>query len=257
MLRAPGAGQTTGVTKGEVRIGCSGWLYRDWRGLVYPAELTTKQWFGYYTTLFDTVEVNTTFYRLARIDAVKRWVEQTPEDFLFTIKGSRYLTHIKRLQERDLGFKRFYDSIAPLVGHRKMGPVLWQLPPDFKRDDDRLAAWLEALPAGRHTMEFRHETWFREPVLEMLREHRVALTWPDRPDLPKPPSLEPTADFAFIRFHAGARGRRGNYSESELREWADRIRGLASEVDVFAYFNNDWEGFAVANGKRLRRLLGA
>jgi uncharacterized protein YecE (DUF72 family) len=138
-----------------------------------------------------------------------------------------------------------------------MGPVLWQLPPDFKRDDDRLRAWLDALPPGRHTMEFRHETWFEPAVLDMLRERNVALTWPDRPTLPKPPSLEPTADFAFIRFHYGARGRRGNYSDTEIDEWAGRIRVLASDVDVFAYFNNDWEGFAVENGKRLRRLLGA
>jgi uncharacterized protein YecE (DUF72 family) len=105
-------------------------------------------------------------------------------------------------------------------------------------------------------MEFRHETWFEPPVLDMLRERNVALTWPDRPNLPKPPSLDPTADFAFIRFHWGARGRRGNYSDTEIDEWADRIRVLASDVDVFAYFNNDWEGFAVDNGKRLRRQLG-
>jgi uncharacterized protein YecE (DUF72 family) len=140
-----------------------------------------------------------------------------------------------------------------------MGPVLWQLPPDFKRDDERLLAWLDALrdaPTARHTIEFRHESWYVDEVLDLLRERNVALAIGDRPNLPKPPSLEPTADFAFIRFHFGERGRRGNYSETELREWAARIEGLASDVDVFAYFNNDWEGFAVANGKRLRRLLG-
>jgi uncharacterized protein YecE (DUF72 family) len=241
-----------------IRIGCSGWNYAHWRnGLVYPPKCPPAKWLPTYAQWFDTVEVNATFYRLTKPQFVERWIEQTPEDFVFTIKGSRYLTHIKRLQERDQGFRRFYDSIAPLVGHHKMGPVLWQLPPDFKRDDDRLHAWLEALPPGRHTMEFRHATWFEPPVLDMLRERNVALTWPDRPNLPTPPSLEPTADFAFIRFHYGARGRRGNYSDSEIAEWADRIRVLASDVDVFAYYNNDWEGFAVENGRRLRRLLDA
>jgi uncharacterized protein YecE (DUF72 family) len=241
-----------------IRIGCSGWNYAHWRnGVVYPPKCPPSRWLPTYAEWFDTVEVNATFYRLTKPQFVQSWIEQTPEDFVFTIKGSRYLTHIKRLQERDQGFTRFYDSIAPLVGHPKMGPVLWQLPPDFKRDDDRLRAWLDALPPGRHTMEFRHETWFEPAVLDMLRERNVALTWPDRPTLPKPPSLEPTADFAFIRFHYGARGRRGNYSDTEIDEWAGRIRVLASDVDVFAYFNNDWEGFAVENGKRLRRLLGA
>ena len=241
-----------------IRIGCSGWNYAHWRnGVVYPPKCPPSRWLPTYAEWFDTVEVNATFYRLTKPQFVQSWIEQTPEDFVFTIKGSRYLTHIKRLQEREQGFSRFYDSIAPLVGHPKMGPILWQLPPDFKRDDDRLRAWLDALPPGRHTMEFRHETWFEPAVLDMLRERNVALTWPDRPTLPKPPSLEPTADFAFIRFHYGARGRRGNYSDTEIDEWAGRIRVLASDVDVFAYFNNDWEGFAVENGKRLRRLLGA
>ena len=241
----------------EVRVGCSGWNYAHWRGgAVYPEGCPPSRWLPTYAQWFETVEVNATFYRLTTPHIVQRWIEQTPPDFVFAVKGSRYLTHIRRLQDRARGFERFYAGIEPLVGNPKLGPVLWQLPPDFRRDDDRLAAWLEALPPGRQTMEFRHESWFAEPVFALLREHGVALTIGDRPDLPKPRTLDPTADFAFIRFHAGARGRRGNYSESELVEWADRIRALASEVDVFAYFNNDWEGFAVRNGLRLRRLLG-
>ena len=241
----------------EVRVGCSGWNYAHWRGgAVYPEGCPPSRWLATYAEWFDTVEVNATFYRLTKPHIVQRWIEQTPEGFVFAVKGSRYLTHIRRLQDRSRGFERFYAGIAPLVGSPKLGPVLWQLPPDFRRDDERLGAWLEALPPGRHTMEFRHESWFAEPVFAVLREHQVAVTIGDRPDLPKPPTLDPTADFAFIRFHAGARGRRGNYSDTELMAWADQIRALASEVDVFAYFNNDWEGFAVRNGLRLRRLLG-
>ena len=241
----------------RVRVGCSGWNYASWRGTVYPPGCPPSRWLEVYADWFDTVEVNATFYRLTRPHIAERWLEQTPEDFLFTVKGSRYLTHMKRLLDRERGPQRFYDSIAPMVGSPKMGPVLWQLPPDFRRDDERLRAWLEALPAGRHTMEFRHESWYAEPVFALRRERRVALAIGDRPDLPKPPTLEPTADFAFIRFHYGARGRRGNYSDRELREWAERIRVLASDVEVLAYFNNDWEGFAVANGRRLKQLLEA
>ena len=243
-----------------IRIGCSGWNYPHWRGgAVYPKGCPPSRWLATYAEWFDTVEVNATFYRLTKPHVVQGWIEQSPDDFIFTIKGSRYLTHMKRLLEREQGLKRFYDSIEPLIGHAKMGPVLWQLPPDFKRDDGRLRAWLDVLettPTERHTVEFRHETWYVEPVFELLRERGVALAVGDRPDLPQPPTLEPTADFAFIRFHYGARGRRGNYSDSEIAEWAERIAALAAEVDVFAYYNNDWEGFAVANGKRLRRLLG-
>ncbi len=243
-----------------LHVGCSGWNYAHWRGgAVYPEGCPPSRWLPTYAQWFDTVEVNATFYRLTKPHVVARWLEQTPEDFLFTIKGSRYLTHIRRLQEREQGIDRFYAGIEPLIGHPKMGPVLWQLPPDFKRDDERLIAWLETIdntPTRRHTIEFRHETWYVDPVFDLLREHNVALAIGDRPNLPQPPTLEPTADFAFIRFPYGARGRRGNYSDSELVEWARRIEVLASDVDVFAYFNNDWEGFAVANGKRLRRLLG-
>jgi uncharacterized protein YecE (DUF72 family) len=243
----------------QIRIGCSGWNYAHWRGgAVYPKGCPPSRWLATYAQWFDTVEVNATFYRLTKPHVVAAWLEQTPDDFLFTIKGSRYLTHMKRLLEREEGLKRFYDSIEPLIGSPKMGPVLWQLPPDFKRDDDRLVAWLDTLdttPTRRHTIEFRHATWYAEPVFALLRERNVALAIGDRPDLPQPPTLEPTADFAFIRFHYGARGRRGNYSDTELSEWADRIAALATDVDVFAYFNNDWEGFAVRNGERLRRLL--
>jgi uncharacterized protein YecE (DUF72 family) len=244
---------------GQIRIGCSGWNYPHWRGgAVYPKGCPPSRWLPTYAEWFDTVEVNATFYRLTKPHVVARWLEQTPEDFVFTLKGSRYLTHIRRLQEREQGLKRFYDSIEPIVGHPKMGPVLWQLPPDFQRDDERLKAWLDVLDTtpGRHTIEFRHATWYVDEVRDMLSAHDVALAIGDRPNLPKPPTYEPTTDFSFIRFHAGERGRRGNYSDTEIDEWAERIRALASSGDVFAYFNNDWEGFAVANGRRLRRLLG-
>lgn len=198
--------------------------------------------------------MNSTFYRLAKPEAVARWVADTPPDFVFTVKASRYLTHMKRLTDMERGVERLYAGIAPLVGSPKLGPVLWQLPERFRRDDDRLAFALERLPPGRHCFEFRHPSWFASEVYGLLHAFGVALvTGHDaRRPLPDAPL---TTDWTLFRFHYGARGRRGNYSETELREWAARIDDLRAEAAVYAYFNNDWEAFAVRNGQRLKRLL--
>jgi uncharacterized protein YecE (DUF72 family) len=238
-----------------LRIGCSGWNYADWRGRFYPAGLPARRWLAHYATCFDTVEVNSTFYRLARPAAVAAWVADTPPDFVFAVKASRYLTHMKRLGDMERGVRRLYDGIAPLVASPKLGPVLWQLPANFHRDDDRLAFALERLPPGDHCFEFRHPSWFAEPVYALLRGHGAALVYGDDPRRPFQ-ALVLTAPWTFVRFHRGTRGRRGNYSETELREWAARIRDVRSEAAVFAYFNNDWEGFAPRNARRLRALLG-
>jgi uncharacterized protein YecE (DUF72 family) len=237
-----------------VRVGCSGWNYDSWRGRLYPKGLGTGRWLSRYAEVFDTVEVNSTFYRLASRDAVARWVEQTPEEFVFAVKASRYLTHIKRLRDMEQGVERFYERIEPLVESSKLGPVLWQLPESFRRDDEALAGGLAALPGGQHCFEFRHESWFTRDVYDLLREHRVALVIGDHPERPFQ-SHERTADWTFVRFHHGERGRRGNYSRSELETWARRLRRWRREVEAYAYFNNDWEGFAPENAKALRRLL--
>jgi uncharacterized protein YecE (DUF72 family) len=238
-----------------VRIGCSGWNYPHWRERVYPKGCPASRWLEYYSTrLFDTVEVNSTFYRLASPKAVENWVRQTPDDFVFAVKASRYLTHVKRLANLDQGIGRFYEAIEPLAGTPKLGPVLWQLPENFQRDDERLAGALDSLPAGRHCFEFRHKSWFDDDVYKLLREHGVALVIGDHPDRPFQ-TYEMTADWTFIRFHYGARGRRGNYSESELEAWAKRLERWRSEVEIYAYFNNDWEAFAVKNGLWMRNRL--
>jgi uncharacterized protein YecE (DUF72 family) len=204
--------------------------------------------------VFDTVEVNSTFYRLARPAAVARWVEQTPPDFVFAVKASRYLTHVKRLTDMEQGVERLYAGIAPLVEAGRLGPVLWQLPENFRRDDDRLAYALERLPPGRHCIEFRHASWFTPEVYGLLHTFGVALVLGDDPRRPLP-AHELTTDWTYVRLHRGRRGRRGNYSETELRSWAQRIAELRRDVEVHVYFNNDWEGFAVRNGRRLERLL--
>jgi len=238
-----------------LRIGCSGWNYASWREAFYPKGLGASRWLEHYASVFDTVEVNTTFYRLARRSAVERWVSQTPPEFCFAVKASRYLTHMKRLTDLGQGVQRLYEPLQPLAAAGKLGPVLWQLPPNFARNDERLAAALDTLPPGRHTFEFRHASWFCEEVYELLRWHGVALTIADRPEIARFQSHEITADFTYVRFHYGHRGRRGNYSQTELREWARRIAGWGRTVDVYAYFNNDWEIFAPRNARDLRRMV--
>ena len=171
------------------------------------------------------------------------------------MKSSRYLTHIKRLTDMEQGVKRLLERLEPLTASPKMGPMLWQLPANYKRDDERLAHALDQLPAGRHAFEFRDPSWFVDEVLSALREHDVALVIGDHPERPWQPH-EVTADFSFVRFHHGHRGRRGNYSQTELDEWARELKRLARRSEVFAYFNNDWEGFAVDNARGMRERLG-
>jgi uncharacterized protein YecE (DUF72 family) len=238
---------------GAVRIGCSGWNYQHWREVVYPKGVPVRRWLEHYATLFDTVEVNSTFYRLPSVSAVEGWVEQSPPGFLFAVKASRFLTHMKRLTDMGTPLQRFNERIDPLVRSPKLGPVLWQLPETFHRNDERLAAALAALPRGRHCFEFRHASWFVDKVYELLRGHGVALVIGDEPRRIFQ-TRELTADFTYLRFHHG--GGDGNYSHRQLGVWARRIEEWRRSVDVYAYFNNDWGGFAVENGLWLKERLG-
>jgi uncharacterized protein YecE (DUF72 family) len=236
-----------------VRIGCSGWNYRDWRGVVYPEGLGSARWLRRYAELFDTVEVNATFYRLPKGESVARWVEETPEGFLFAVKASRYLTHVRRLTDLGRGLRRFWEPLAPLRDAGKLGPVLWQFPATFRRDDEKLRGALDALPAGRHCFEFRHPSWFEAEVIDLLEEHGAALAIGDdaRRPLPRPRA----GGWIYLRFHYGSRGRSGNYSDSELDVWRRRLAAWRARREVYAYFNNDWRGFAPRNARRLARGL--
>jgi uncharacterized protein YecE (DUF72 family) len=234
-----------------VRVGCSGWSYEHWKGRFYPERAAESSWLALYAEVFDTVEVNATFYRLPRKRTVAGWTARTPDEFLFAVKASRYLTHVKRLRDLPLGLARLEEPLAPLAAAGKLGPVLWQLPASFRRDDERLAGALARLPEGRHAFEFRHASWFHEDVYALLRAHGAALVVADRKGLPEAPWVD-TAGWSYVRLHHGRAGRRGNYSGAELERWAERLHGRS---EAYVYFNNDWEGFAPENAATLRLLL--
>lgn len=237
-----------------MHVGCSGWTYRHWRGSFYPADLPAGRWLEHYARRFETVEVNTTFYRLIGREAVAHWVEQTPGHFVFAVKASRYLTHVERLSNIADGVARFYERLEPMVEAGRLGPVLWQLPENFHKDPERLAAGLAQLPAGLHAFELRHPSWFASDIYELLREHGAALVIGDHPERPFQ-TFEATAPWRYVRLHYGSRGRSGNYSQRELQTWAERVHVWRAEGQVFVYFNNDWQAFAPRNAAALLRLL--
>jgi uncharacterized protein YecE (DUF72 family) len=235
-----------------LRIGTSGWIYKHWRGLFYPPGLPQRRWLEFYARHFDTVEVNFSFYRLPARETFEAWRERAAPGFCYAVKGSRFVTHLKRLRDPREHVDLFLSRVAGLDD--RTGPILWQLPPDFRRDDARLRGFLEALAREYHNaVEFRHESWMAEPVLEMPAEHGVALRIPDHPRFPRP--LRLTAGWTYIHFHYGGAGN-GNYGGDELAAWAERIRGFQQQgAAVWAYFNNDWAGLAIKNALALRERL--
>ena len=237
----------------SLRIGTSGWNYRSWRGTVYPRGLPAKRWLEHYATTFDSVEVNATFYRLPKPDVPKAWAEQTRDGFVFAVKGSRYLTHIKRLNDATGGVERFFGAIQGLVAAGKLGPVLWQLPPNFHRDDERLSSFLDGLPSGRHCVELRHESWFADDVYALLRERDVALVAADDPRMPFQTRMR-TSGWMYARLHFGDRPD-GDYSDRALATLRRRFAAWARRGDVYAYFNNDWAiGRSPENAERYRKF---
>jgi uncharacterized protein YecE (DUF72 family) len=237
----------------RVWIGCSGWSYRDWKEGLYKG-VPSSRWLRRYAEEFDTVEVNATFYRLPRLETVAGWVEQTPDGFLFAVKGSRYLTHMRRLRNIEDGVARFWEPLAPLRQAGKLGPILWQLPENFERDEALLERTLDVLPKARHCFEFRHPSWFTERVRRLLEERGASLALGDDARRELPPA-RPVGELAYLRLHYGSHGQAGNYSSAELDRWRRRIAAWRSRREVFAYFNNDWSGFAPANARELRRGL--
>jgi len=239
----------------NVRIGCSGWQYKHWRGDFYPAELPTSRWFAHYALSFDTVEINNSFYRLPPAETFAKWREQAPSRFLYAVKASRFLTHMKKLKEPENPLARFFDN-ARQLGSR-LGPVLYQLPPRWPLNLERLEIFLRALPGGhRHTIEFRESSWYDDRVYELLRRHNVALCLHDMQGSASGKLV--VGPFIYVRFHFGTKRYGGRYSDERLDEWAEWLAARAAEgLHVFAYFNNDSGGHAPRDAVRLRQKVSA
>jgi len=236
---------------GDVRIGCSGWSYPHWRKRFYPEKLPAREHFTFYAQHFNTVELNNSFYRQPPPERFGAWREQAPPGFLFAVKGSRYVTHIKRLTVEQKSIDLVVDAALGLG--EKLGPILCQLQANFHVDLERLERFVAMLPDHeRFTLEFRHESWLVPAVFELLRAHRIALCIPDHPKMPK--SLEITSDFIYIRMHLPPHGL--GYGERALQPWADRVMGWRrGGLDVFVYFNNDMEGHAIKDAQTLMSLI--
>lgn len=233
-----------------VLVGTSGWQYDDWRGRFYPKDLPKSEWLRYFSEAFPTVEVNNTFYQLPKEETFVAWREASADGFLVTVKASRYITHLRRLRDcRDP--VRLLWSRCRRLG-RKLGPVLFQLPPNFKADVDLLRAFLRLLPKSmRPAFEFRHPSWENEETHRALDEAGCALVLADRPRARLPNVV--TGGWSYIRFHQGSLVGPG-YSRAKLRRWADRIADMPTR-DTFVYFNNDTGGAAVRDAMTLRELL--
>jgi uncharacterized protein YecE (DUF72 family) len=240
--------------RGQVRIGTSGWIYKHWRGAFYPERLPAREWFAFYARSFDTVEINNTFYRLPSADAFAAWRDQAPPGFLYAVKASRYLTHMKKLKDPAPALERILGRSRLLGPH--LGPVLYQLPPHWRCDLDCLRQFLAALPRDLwHVFEFREPSWYNDAVRDLLTEAGVGFCVHDMRGSESPDWV--TGPLAYLRFHGPTELKyAGRYTPDHLRRSAERIEQIRDAGhDVFAYFNNDNRGYAVANARELKELL--
>ncbi|MBD3193828.1 MAG: DUF72 domain-containing protein [Candidatus Lokiarchaeota archaeon] len=230
--------------------GTSGWYYDDWKNVFYPSNIKKSDWLNYYSSVFNTVEVNASFYRLPFKNMVKGWKNKTPDNFIFTFKGSRLITHNKKLKNVNDYLDKFFKRITL---SEKVGVVLWQLPPSLKKDIDRLEQFFDNLSTEfRHCVEFRHDSWFDPDVYDVLKKHNIAYCIISAPGLPS--TIQVTTDFAYIRFHGTHEWYKHKYSKNELNGWATKIKQMNVD-DIYVYFNNDYNAFAPKNAKSLIDLL--
>lgn len=233
-------------------LGTSGWSYAGWKGIFYPPGLPPRDWLGFYARHFATVEINMTFYRLPKPETLKGWVDKTPPGFCFTLKANRLITHLKRLRGVSGDVRDFY-ALAETLG-RKLGCVLFQLPPSIPQDLELLAGFLGTLSPGyRNVIEFRHASWYDPRVFELMRRHGTGFC--TVPSGSVPDATVETSAVAYFRFHGPTGRYDSSYSDQELAGWAAVIKRAAA-AERFVYFNNDVQGFAVRNGLKMRDLLG-
>lgn len=239
----------------NLHIGTSGWHYKHWIGRYYPDDLKQRDMLGYYARDFDTVELNNTFYHLPKAESLDSWRDGTPREFEFAVKGSRFLTHMLKLKDPERGLHNFFERVDRLGP--KLGPILWQLPPRWNVNYERLETFLGLLPRKhRYAFELRNESWMSDEILALLRKHDAAFCIYELAGYHTP--IELTAGWTYIRLHGPTAFKyQGSYEERQLREWARRIESWSRKLrDVYVYFDNDDSAFAVDNARKLRELLG-
>lgn len=239
----------------KIHIGTSGWHYKHWLDDVfYPSGTKPAEMFDYYAKHFDTVEINNSFYHLPSAKTFDNWRDNSPTRFIFAVKASRFITHMKKLKDPQPSSEKFF-LVADRLG-RKLGPILFQLPPRWKLNRERFEEFLQALPAEhKYVFEFRDESWFVPEVYELLRRYKAAYCIHDFADMRVP--IEITANFTYIRFHGPTSAKYwGSYSSAQLRAWAERIKDWSTRLaGIYVYFNNDPEGRAIENALELKRLV--
>lgn len=237
----------------KISIGTSGWHYKHWIGPFYPKKLPTKDMLKYYSKFFSTTEINNSFYKLPDQTVFQNWVEQVPENFTFSVKASRYITHMKKLKDTSEALSLFMNGIKPLK--RNQGPILFQLPPHWKCNIERLKSFLELLPSGKHyTFEFRNSSWWNDTVYDLLKGSNAAFCIFELAGVMSP--IISTADFVYIRLHGPNDAYRGFYSEEALSKWAEKIKQWENKgKTIYIYFDNDESAFAVKNALRLKKIL--
>lgn len=247
--------ESDGVSTGGIHVGCSGWVYRHWKGGFYPADLPQKRWFEHYSSEFDTVEINASFYRLPLASTFVGWREKAPPGFRYAVKANRSLTHSKRL----VGCEQQVDEFIALARGlgETLGPILYQLPPSLKKDLPRLGAFLERLPSDiEHAVEFRHSSWYDEDVLALLDAQGAGFVTHDLAGLISPRWA--SGRTAYVRFHGTGGKYWGRYSEEQMADWAGWLREQRAEGrSAWAYFNNDIHEHAIADARNLKRMLAA
>lgn len=237
---------------GRAHIGTSGWNYGHWVGVFYPPKLKQSEWLRFYSARFDTVEINNSFYRLPGRKTFEAWRSQTPEGFTFAVKASRFLTHMKKLKDPEEPVSRLFEAAGGLGD--KLSVILYQLPPYWKANAERLEGLLKLLPTtARHVFEFRDDSWHNDEIYGILSRYGAGYCIMSAPDLPC--NLVTTADFSYVRMHNGGEATEGCYTDADLRRWAAIVSDLLTRGDAYVYFNNDYRGYAVANALKLREEL--
>jgi uncharacterized protein YecE (DUF72 family) len=241
------------LKSGSIHIGTSGWHYAHWQGPFYPDDLGPEGFLDFYAQRFQTVEINNSFYQLPSERALSAWRHTVPPDFIFAVKGSRYITHMKKLQDPERSLAPLLERVTLLED--KLGPILFQLPPRWHCNPDRLAAFLAALPDDRrYALELRDQTWINDQTLELLRRHHVAFCIYEFDGYLSPQAV--TAAFVYIRLHGPGGPYQGRYPTQTLASWAGAISAWSHQgLEVFCYFDNDEAGFAAQNALELQAML--